>query len=358
MPGPLVFDRIQIVSIAFSLAIFFFIFSLVKNKRIREEYSLLWFVMSLFLLYLSLDRYAIDRLGHLFGIAYPPSVLTLLTTGFTFLLLIHLTVVITRLSEQNKELIQAMGLWQVGAEEQRAAILVIIPAYNEEQNIGGVIEDLARLPVALDILVVNDGSLDETSRVARAHARAQVIDLPKNLGIGGAVQTGFKYAARQGYAIAIQFDGDGQHLAAEIPGLLRALREAEANMVIGSRFLDQESGYRSTFVRRIGIRLFEGVNSLLIGQRVTDNTSGFRAYDRQAIDFLARYYPIDYPEPEAVILLGRNGFRIAEVSARMQERQGGGSSIAGIMSAYYMVKVLLAILMTALRKPIVRDAFP
>lgn len=353
MQIPFVIDRIQLVSIIFSLFIFSFIFSLVKNKRIREEYSILWFAMSLFLLYLSLDRFAIDRIGGLFGIAYPPSVLTLMTTGFTFLLLIHLTVVVTRLSEQNKELIQAMGLWQLGPATKPGEILVIVPAYNEEGSIVRVIEELASAGLPLDILVVNDGSIDATSAKARATGKARVVDLPKNLGIGGAVQTGFKYAAGNGYGIAVQFDGDGQHLASEIPKLLRALKGEGANMVIGSRFLEKQSGYRSTFVRRIGINLFQGVNSLLIGQRVTDNTSGFRAYDREAIRFLARHYPVDYPEPEAVILFGRNGFRIAEVCTLMRERQQGGSSIGGIKGVYYMIKVLLAILMTALRKPVV-----
>lgn len=162
--------------------------------------------------------------------------------------------------------------------------------------------------------------------------------------------------ASNGYAVAIQFDGDGQHLAAEIPKLLQALKGQGANMVISSRFLEKQAGYRSTFVRRIGIRLFRTVNSVLIGQRVTDNTSGFRAYDRRAIEFLARHYPVDYPEPETVILLGRNGYRIAEVFTLMRERQGGDSSIAGIKGGYYMIKVLLAILMTALRKPVVKGA--
>jgi glycosyltransferase involved in cell wall biosynthesis len=181
---------------------------------------------------------------------------------------------------------------------------------------------------------------------------ALVIDLPNNLGIGGAVQTGFKYAARNGYEMAVQFDGDGQHLASEIPGILRVLEEKQADMVIGSRFLGQHDGYRSTFLRRFGIRAFEGVNSLLIGQRITDNTSGFRAYNQWAIEFLAVHYPVDYPEPEAVILLGRNGFTIAEEPARMRKRQGGGSSITGFKSAYYMIKVLLAVVMTSMRKPV------
>ena len=348
----MVFDRIQIVSLFFSFSLLVFIFGLVKHRRIREEYSLLWFAMGLFLIYLSLDRFAIDRLGHLFGIAYPPSVLTLMTTGFTFLLLIHLTVVLTRLSEQNQELIQELGLGRLSAPARGGELLVVVPAYNEEHSIAAVIADLRRLDLPLDILVVNDGSLDNTSMEARATGQAMVVYLPKNLGIGGAVQTGFKYAARHGYCRVIQFDGDGQHLAGEIPGLLTGLDAGKVDMVIGSRFLERRAGYRSTFVRRLGIRLFAAVNSLLIGQRITDNTSGFRAYNRRAIEFLARHYPVDYPEPEAVILLGRNGFCIAEVPARMAERQAGASSIAGIRGGYYMVKVLLAILMTSLRRPI------
>jgi glycosyltransferase involved in cell wall biosynthesis len=235
---------------------------------------------------------------------------------------------------------------------QKADLLVVVPAYNEEKSIGRVIEDLRELDLPLDILVVNDGSADATSARAREGGAALVVDLPKNLGIGGAVQTGFKFAARNGYRTAVQFDGDGQHLATEIPILLAGLSPGGVNMVIGSRFLVRHDGYRSTFVRRLGIRIFEGVNSVLIGQRISDNTSGFRAYDQRAIHFLARHYPVDYPEPEAVILLGRNGFRISEVTALMQERQGGDSSIAGVRGAYYMVKVLLAILMTALRKPL------
>jgi hypothetical protein len=352
MPALVAIDRIQFFSIIFTLVIFAFIFGLVKNRKIKEEYSILWFVMSLFLFYLSLDRFAIDRIGALVGVAYPPSVLMLMTTGFTFLLLIHLSVVITRLSEQNKELIQEMGLGRLGQVRKQADILVIVPAYNEGKNITRVIEDLKGIDLGLDILVVNDGSADDTSWVARATGKALVVDLPRNLGIGGAVQTGFKYASRNEYLAAVQFDGDGQHLASELPKLLKVLEERGASLVIGSRFLQKHDGFRSTFIRRIGIVTFQILNSLLIGQKVTDNTSGFRAYDQKAIHFLAKYYPVDYPEPEAIILLGRNGFRIEEEIAVMRERQEGESSITGLKSAYYMVKVILAIIMTALRKPV------
>ncbi|ADH85075.1 DUF2304 family protein [Desulfurivibrio alkaliphilus] len=351
-----VFDRIQFVSIIFSLFILGFIFNLVKKRRMKEEYSLLWFFMSLFLLYMSVDRYAIDRLGALVGVAYPPSVLMLLTTGFTFLVLVHLSVVVTRLSEQNNELIQEMGLGKLEEAKKNADILVIVPAYNEGNNIVEVITDLlnnAGLP--LDVLVINDGSIDHTGPAARATGRALVIDLPKNLGIGGAVQTGFKYAARHNYQIAVQFDGDGQHLASELPKLVQAIQARHADLVIGSRFVHKHAGFRSTFVRRLGIRTFQLLNSLLIGQKITDNTSGFRAYSQPAIRFLAKHYPTDYPEPEAVILLGRNGFKITEEATEMRERQGGDSSISGLLGIYYMLKVTLGIIMTALRKPLTRD---
>jgi hypothetical protein len=362
MPGLAFIDRIQFISILFSLSVFISIFLLVKHRKVKEEYSILWFATALVFLYMSLDRYAVDRLGNLFGIAYKPTIILLIIAGFITLVLVHITVVITRLTDQNKEVIQELGLSNLNRKRpnvppnlasRNSDILVIIPAYNEAGSIDRVIADLKTLDLAPDILVVNDGSQDKTYETAKATRQALVVNLPNNLGIGGAVQTGFKWAARNGYRVAVQFDGDGQHIAAEIPKLLKTLEERGAGMVIGSRFTEKHSGYRSTFLRRIGIRIFMAVNSILIGQTITDNTSGFRAYDRRTIEFLARNYPVDFPEPEVVILLGKNGFSIAEIFTRMQERQTGGSSIAGVRSLYYMVTVLLAILMTWLRKPLV-----
>lgn len=240
---------------------------------------------------------------------------------------------------------------RIPADRASTRVLLVVPAYNEAANIARVVSDLAaQLPEAT-VLVVNDGSQDQTSTIARATASCVVVDLPCNLGIGGAVQTGFKYAASRGYDVVVQVDGDGQHKADEIRGLVAALEGDRFDMVIGSRFLGIES-FRSTAIRRVGIRIFEVVNSLAIRQRITDNTSGFRAYGREAIVFLARHYPVDYPEPEAVILMGRNGFKIREIPVAMEERQGGHSSIHGMKSAYYMVKVLLAIGLNILRAPI------
>ncbi|MDF3014460.1 MAG: glycosyl transferase family 2 [Cellvibrio sp.] len=233
-------------------------------------------------------------------------------------------------------------------------ILIIIPAYNEEKNIGKVIQSLYDAEPDYQCLVVNDGSRDNTQHEAEASGLATVIQLPSNLGIGGAVQTGFKYGFYNNFDYAIQFDGDGQHLASEIPKLLDPLRANEYDVCIGSRFVEKTLGFQSTFMRRIGIRIFEFMSRLLIHKKITDSTSGFRAYNKQAIAFLAANYPTDYPEPETVILLGKNDFRIREVSVEMIERQGGESSISGLKSAHYMIKVILAMLMTAQRQKIRR----
>lgn len=233
--------------------------------------------------------------------------------------------------------------------------MIIVPAFNEAGNIGAAIASLQAANPLWQILVVNDGSTDMTSAVAKDSGKALVVDLPCNLGIGGAVQTGFKYAVRNDYAYAVKFDGDGQHKAEEISHLLQMVIAQQADVVIGSRFLEDSKGYRSTRFRRLGIRLFEVINSLLVGQRITDNTSGFRAYNRNAIKFLAQHYPsFDYPEPEEVILLARNGFAIREVPVAMKERLHGKSSISTSLSFYYIVKVVLAVLMTAVR-PRIRE---
>lgn len=231
---------------------------------------------------------------------------------------------------------------------------IIVPAYNEEANIEGVIYSLHQCNPDWCIVVINDASTDKTREIATATGLAEVINLPCNLGIGGGVQTGFRYALDNGYDIAVQFDGDGQHIAEEIPKIVEPVRAGECDTAIGSRFLQTDSAnFRSTAVRRVGISFFRYLNSVLIGQKVTDNTSGFRAYNRQILAILASDYPEDYPEPEAVILLGRRGFIIREVPVMMKEREGGESSITAVKSVYYMVKVTLSILITAMR-PVVR----
>lgn len=237
---------------------------------------------------------------------------------------------------------------------KKEKVLIIIPAYNEEANIKNVILLLKKQNADFTCLVINDGSQDKTQQEAESTGLATVIQLPSNLGIGGAVQTGFKYAFYNNYDYAIQFDGDGQHLPSEIPKILEPLQKKECDACIGSRFVVKTSGFQSTFMRRVGIRFFEKLNNLLIKQKITDSTSGFRAYNKETIAFLASHYPTDYPEPETIILLGKNNFTIKEISVEMQERQGGHSSISGLKSAHYMIKVSLAILMTAQRAKIRR----
>jgi glycosyltransferase involved in cell wall biosynthesis len=227
-------------------------------------------------------------------------------------------------------------------------ILIIIPAYNEEECLPGVMQDLRNHAPDADILVVDDGSRDRTAAVAR-QTGVKVASLPYNLGIGGAMQTGFQYARNNGYEIAIQFDGDGQHMAAEIGELLDLLSQGRADIIVGSRFLNR-GDYRPPLFRKIGIWIFSSVLSAILGVPVTDTTSGFRAVNRRVIEFFARAYPEDYPEVESLVLLHRAGMTIAEVPVRMRDRTGGRSSITPIQSAYYMIKVLLAVFVDLMKK--------
>ncbi len=227
--------------------------------------------------------------------------------------------------------------------------LAIVPAYNEVAAVATTVADLRAHAPGFDVLVIDDGSTDDTAAAARA-AGAEVLRLPFNLGIGGAVQAGYQYALERGYEVAVQVDADGQHDARHVPELLEHLRTRELGMVTGSRFLRAtRDGYRSSMPRRAGIRLFAWVLSVLVGRPVTDPTSGFRMVGRRGIELFARDYPHDYPEVEAVLLLHFHKLEGTEVPVRMRARTTGVSSINAGRSVYYMVKVLLAIFVGLLR---------
>lgn len=224
-------------------------------------------------------------------------------------------------------------------------VLLIIPAYNEESNIAETVRQVRQfrdLPdhVHLDYLVVNDGSVDGTGAVCRREG-IQTATLVCNLGIGGAVQTGYRYAYRNHYDAAVQFDGDGQHDIESLPTLLAGLERAD--LVIGSRFVGEET-FRSTAMRRLGIRILSDLIRLTTGTRIMDCTSGYRAVSRRAIECFEKDYPQDYPEPESIVQMSARGFRILEVPAKMRSRTGGESSIRAWKSVLYMIKVSLAIL--------------
>jgi len=221
--------------------------------------------------------------------------------------------------------------------------LAVVPAYNEGDTVVRVVGALREHVPEFDVLVVDDGSTDDTGRLAAA-AGADVVRHPFNLGIGGAVQSGFVYASENDYDYMVQVDADGQHCPDEIPKLIRAMdEEPSIDMVCGSRFLSKEHGYPAPISRRTGIHLFAFLLSRIIGQRVSDPTSGFRLYNRRGIALFARDYPHDYPEVEAVLMVHYHRLRMREVPVRMLRRGGGISSIRSGKSVYYMVKVLLAI---------------
>ncbi|MEN6314355.1 MAG: glycosyltransferase family 2 protein [Clostridiaceae bacterium] len=222
--------------------------------------------------------------------------------------------------------------------------LVIIPAYNEGKNIAKLLDKLKEDCPEYDVLVVNDCSCDSTSDICKKRG-VPVIDLPVNLGIGGAVQTGYKYAQYKGYDQAVQVDGDGQHDPRYIRALFSELDKG-ANLSIGSRFLEGD-GYQSSRARRLGIKYFSSLIYLFTGQRVKDPTSGFRACDRSAVSLFAVDYPRDYPEPESIVNASRHKLKVSEVPVVMSAREGGKSSITNTRSLYYMVKVSLAIVIAS-----------
>lgn len=222
-------------------------------------------------------------------------------------------------------------------------LVAIVPAYNEAPSLAAVVRRLRACVPGCDVCVVDDGSADETAAVAE-RLGAIVLRSPVNLGIGGAVQTGYLFAREHGYDAAVQVDADGQHDPAYVLDALRPIEEGRANIVVGSRFLTP-GGYRSTFLRRTGIRYLSWFLAARCGMRVTDPTSGFRVVDRAGIALFARTYPSDYPEPESLAVATRAGLRVVEVPVLMQERAHGASTINAVRTAYYFVKVSLALLL-------------
>jgi glycosyltransferase involved in cell wall biosynthesis len=243
---------------------------------------------------------------------------------------------------------------RVGRVDPRLRALrrvAIVPALNEERSVPRVIAELRAFDPGLEIVVVSDGSTDRTAEVAE-ELGARALRLPFNLGIGGAVQTGFLFAHEQGFDVAVRVDGDGQHDASQLDRVLAPVLAGDADVAVGSRFVGTD-GYRSSISRRLGIRILAWTVSALVRQRVTDTTSGFQAVNRAGIALFARDYPHDYPEVEATVMVFKHELRLVEVPVSMREREHGRSSITALHSIYYMIKVLLALGIGVFRRRIV-----
>ena len=226
--------------------------------------------------------------------------------------------------------------------------IIIIPAYNESGNIENTIKDITENAKDFDYIIVNDCSTDDTLEICRKN-HFSYINLPINLGIGGAVQAGYRYAFYHGYDTAVQFDGDGQHDAAYLSKLLEVLEKDEADMAIGSRFIENE-GFQSSAIRRVGIKFFTKLIKLLTRKKITDPTSGMRMVNRKLMEEFTFSYPKDYPEPESAVTVRKKGYRIKEVPVKMRSRAEGESSISMSKSVYYMIKVSLAIIIAKISK--------
>lgn len=225
--------------------------------------------------------------------------------------------------------------------------LVIIPAFNESENLSSVVADIRENAPGFDYIIINDASTDNTKEVCEEEG-LNYLDLASNLGIGGAVQTGYQYALKEGYDIAVQIDGDGQHKAESLVKLMAVLAAENCDMVIGSRYIDKK-GFQSTALRRFAIRWLSGLIRVLTGTKITDPTSGLRLCNRAVIEVFANKYPWDYPEPESTTGLIASGFTVKETAVEMRARQGGRSSLSNPLSAlFYMVKVSLGIVIEAI----------
>ena len=228
-------------------------------------------------------------------------------------------------------------------------ILLIIPAYNEEDNILKTCQKIQKLDKNLDFIVINDGSKDNTLRILKDN-NIPHINLIHNLGIGGAVQTGYKYALEHNYDIAVQFDGDGQHDVRYVEKLIKPILKGEADFTIGSRFIEELSTFKSSRARRIGINIISFFIKLFTRKKIYDTTSGFRAVNKDIIKLFAEHYPIEYPEPVSTTELLKLDKRVKEVSVEMNEREGGVSSIRAWKNAYYMFNVILSIIIVSIRR--------
>lgn len=226
--------------------------------------------------------------------------------------------------------------------------LVIIPAYNEEGNLEKTIRDIRENAPDFDYVIINDCSTDKTLEKCKQKGFSY-LNLPVNLGIGGAVQTGYRYAFYHGYDVAVQFDGDGQHSAAHLDDMAKVLEETDSDMVIGSRFIEKE-GFQSSGLRRVGIKYFTILIRLLTGKTITDPTSGMRMVNRRLLEKFTEEYPKDYPEPESVVTILSERYKVTEIPVIMNEREEGVSSISLKNSVYYMIKVSFAILIARMKK--------
>lgn len=226
--------------------------------------------------------------------------------------------------------------------------IIIIPAYNEEENIERTVNAIQRSAQDFDYVIINDCSIDNTRKICEEKG-FNIVNLPINLGIGGAVQTGYKYAYENGYDVAVQVDGDGQHDPEFLSTMAEYLIEHRVDMVIGSRFIEKK-GFQSSITRRMGIKFFSGLIKVLTGKTITDPTSGLRMIGRNVMEIFSQDYPRDYPEPESIVAVLRKNMKIEEIPVVMLERKGGVSSISPKKSIYYMVKVTLAILIERIRK--------
>lgn len=333
----------------------------IRKAQAKIEDSVFWILFSGLLVCMSIFPQVVSWGAAIIGVQSPVNFVFLAIIFVLILKLFRLSIKLSQVESKLQSFVQSYAIDKFKAREDKMSkeernkngcsggvnkSLIIIPAYNEQDNIIRTIQDIEQNVSGANYIVVNDCSSDDTRTILREQ-QANYLDVPVNLGIGGGVQTGYRYALEHGYDIAIQFDGDGQHDARYINDLIAPIKNGRADVVIGSRFITNE-GFQSSAMRRLGINFLSTLIRLLCGVKVRDVTSGMRAVNRKMMEEFSENYAQDYPEPEAILTSGLLGARIQEVPVQMRERQGGRSSINALRSVYYMIKVSTALVMTRL----------
>ncbi len=343
---------LRVLLILFSIGFFGLMWGMAARKKLDLNYMLLWLALALILILTVVFPSISIHVSAVLGFEVASNFVFFVLIGFIILICTSFSIHITKLNKKSNSLIQRMAVREYDAshdiqKHHSQKTLVIIPSYNESENIQNTIMDLTSNAPFADYIIINDGSTDNTADICHKN-NLHFIDLPMNLGIGGAVQTGYQFAKKHNYDIAVQFDGDGQHNAIHINPLIEKIQNG-TDIAVGSRFIEKE-GFQSSTIRRIGIKWICLLMKILFHKHVTDPTSGFRVCNKKMISIFADEYPTDYPEPEILALIFRRKCTYTELPVKMNARPGGISSISRIKSFHYMLKVTLAIFNVLIQK--------
>lgn len=336
--------RIYIFIASVVLLLLIYLIYLVKNKKINIEYSIIGILSLIIIFLLSFSVKLLNKIAFFLGVAYPPSLIIVVIFLLGIFILLYITHILSKLTNEKKSLMQELVISQMNKFKKNSEILIILPAYNEQKNIESLILNI-RKNYEYDILVINDGSTDKTAYILD-NINCNHLDLTFNSGYGSALETGYKFAIKYDYEYIVQFDADGQHSIESISKLVKSIKESNNDVVIGSRFLENKNRYNTGFARKIGIILFRFIVRVITKKKMTDPTSGLQILKMRAFEFFSKNnrFPTKYPDADMILLLHKNDFKFSEISVKMYQNKEGKSMHSGVIKNFiYMVQMLLSI---------------